>query len=100
MSYLIWQDEKGVETDRKVKGRGRVPRYFKRADDGNWYYDNVAARNDVKPVIVKPPKQSKQQVYLITLDADGNETERIEKKRGRIPGKYLQPNWAGEVQVH
>lgn len=96
MSYLIWQDEKGNETRREKKGRGRVPRFFKLGDDENWYYDAAAAAAGVKPVIVRPPKQEKN-IYLITLDSQGNEVERIRKQGpGRIPVKYIQRpdgNW-------
>ena len=39
MVWMIKKDDEGNVVEKKAKGRGRPPRNYTKAEDGNWYYN-------------------------------------------------------------
>jgi len=81
MAEIIYLNEAGVEVERKIKGRGRLP---------------IGAYRDGENYCVK--MAAKPQVLYVTLDKDGNVTEQRVKGRGRTSLGYVQQTdgeWKG-----
>jgi len=76
MSEIIYFDSKGIELKRTPKGRGRPPKGARRQLDGSWHVYKRESDTQV---------DTPHKTFIITIDNEGNEINRVRKGRGRPP---------------